>query len=89
MNEGDTLKLSVKTIIGTGDPFDVIMLIPLISDWAVPRECIYSLTGEACEGPLSRLYVLHEPLIGFGGGDDGFGVVGACEKHHALLNPAP
>ena len=81
------LKLSVTTVIGTGDPFDGIMLVPLISDWGVPRDCIFSVTGEPCAKPLRRLYVLSEPLIGFGGGDKGFLVVGACEDHHSAWQP--
>ena len=85
----DRLKLSVKTVIGTGDPLDGIMLVPLIVDWGVPRDCIASLTGEPCAHRIRRLYVLNEPLKGFGGGDNGFGVVGACEKHHAALSAAP
>jgi len=82
----ETLKLSVKTVIGTGDPFDQIMLLPLISDWGVPRECVGSLLGEPCDKPLVRLYVLDEPLHGFGGGDEGFGCVGACREHHEQLS---
>ena len=75
----ETVRLSVKEIIGTGDPFDMIALIPLISQWRVPRECVYgALTSSGCGNPLSRLYVLSEPV-------QGFSVVGICREHHALL----
>ena len=57
------------------------MLIPLISDWKVPKECIHSLTGDVCEKPLRRLYVLEEPV-------QGFKVVGVCEEHHQALQAA-
>ena len=79
------ISVTAKTVIGTGDPFDGLMLIPLIADWGVPRECITSITGDPCTERISRLYVLEEPLCGFGGGPDGFKVVGVCEKHHAAL----
>ena len=79
MENRDTLTLSVKNIIGTGDPSDVITLIPLISQWGVPRECAYgALTGEGCEKPLARLYVLNEPI-------QGHSVVGMCREHHETL----
>ena len=77
MPETEVLKLNVRRVIGTGDPLDSILLIPLIADWGVPRECIWSLTGERCEEQLARLYVLEEPV-------QGFSVVGACAKHHAV-----
>ncbi len=77
-----TVKLGVETVIGTGDPLDVIMLIPLIHDWNVPRECIMGVTGTPCEAPIRRIYVLREPLVGFGGGEQGFKHVGICEAHH-------
>ena len=75
----ESVRLYVKEIIGTGCPSDVITLIPLISQWRVPRDCAYgALTGEGCERPLARLYVLHEPV-------EGHSVVGVCREHHAIL----
>lgn len=74
----ETIHLRVGTVIGTGDPFDAIMLIPLIADWKVPRNCLGSLMGGECTKSLTRLYVLDEPL-------QGHKVVGVCEKHHAAL----
>ena len=56
--------LSVSSVIGTGDPSDRIMLIPLISQWKVPRNCLWNMTGEECDASLIRLYVLDEPLDG-------------------------
>lgn len=79
-----TLQLQVKRVIGTGDPMDALLLIPLISQWGVPKECIYNVKEE-CTAPLHRLYVLEEPLVGFGNTPTGFSVVGACEAHHQLL----
>jgi hypothetical protein len=81
-----TVKLIIKTIIGTGDPFDAIALIPLISDWGVPNQCINGINGEPCIKTLTRLYVLEQPLTGFGGGPEGFWVVGCCENHHKELS---
>ena len=78
----EKVHLDIKTVIGTDDPMDGIMLIPLIVDWHVPRECIWNITGENCDTRLRRLYVLNEPLHGFGGGPEGFAVVGVCEEHH-------
>ena len=57
----ETIHLEVNTVIGTGDPFDQIMLIPLISDWKVPKECIWNLK-EKCEKNLTRLYSLRKKL---------------------------
>ena len=72
---GETLKLFVKTIIGTGDPVDAMMLIPLIADWRVPRNCLMALQGVHCDAPIRRLYVLETPI-------EGYGVLGICEAHH-------
>ena len=81
----ETINLKVNTVIGTGDPFDQIMLIPLICDWGVPKECIWSLK-EKCENRISRLYALREKL------DIGDGVmvstVGICEEHHKIIYEA-
>ena len=78
----ETIHLEVNTVIGTGDPFDQIMLIPLISDWGVPKQCIWNLK-EKCENNISRLYALREKL------DVGDGVmvstVGICEEHHKIV----
>jgi len=67
--------IQVKTIIGTGDPLDAIVLLPLIADWRVPRNCLVALRGEKCDAPLRRLYVLVEPV-------KGHSVLGICEQHH-------
>lgn len=72
------IKLKVTTVIGTGDAFDPIMLIPLIHDWGVPEGCIYTIK-EKCNGIISRLYRLEEKV-------QGHGVVGICEKHHKEFN---
>ena len=76
------IHLGVNTVIGTGDPFDQRRLIPLINDWGVPKECIWSLK-EKCENRISRLYALREKI------DIGEGVmvstVGICEEHHKIL----
>ena len=78
-NEREKLTLHVKTVIGTGDALDAIMLIPLIADWGVPRECLWNMTGEVCKASLDRLYVLDEPF-------QGFRTVGVCEQHHKELS---
>lgn len=75
--ETETLNLKIRKVIGTGDPFDVIMLIPLRHDWGVPPDCIMNLT-EPCDEKIRRLYVLDEPV-------DGHSVVGICEKHHLVF----
>ena len=36
------LKLSVKQVIGRGDALDSLMLMPLIIDWRVPKNCIWN-----------------------------------------------
>ena len=75
----ETLKLKVKTVIGTGDPLDGIMLVPLLCDWNVPKNCAYgALTGEECDKPLRRIYVLEEPL-------QGHRSIAVCEDHHRVL----
>src|SRR3990172_3091477 len=71
----------VKTVIGTGDPFDSIGLIPLIADWRVPRNCLVALRGEKCEAAITRLYVLEAPI-------EGHGVLGICETHHTEFSLA-
>ncbi len=76
--ERKKVTLGVNKVIGTGDPIDEIMLIPLISDWKVPRECIWNMTGETCDKGLTRIYVLDEPF-------QGHDCVGACEEHHKAL----
>ncbi|KKM83610.1 hypothetical protein LCGC14_1307600 [marine sediment metagenome] len=75
----ETLKLNVKTVIGTGGPLDGIMLTPLLCDWKVPKNCAYgALTGKECEKSLRRIYVLEEPL-------QGHKAIGVCEEHHQVL----
>lgn len=74
------IKLGVDKIIGTGDPFDRISLIPLIADWGVPRNCIWNMQeGQKCDETLSRLYVLREKM-------QGHKIVGVCENHHQELS---
>lgn len=74
-----TEKLKVKEIIGTGDPFDMIALIPLLHDWKVPEGCIGGVRdGEECNATATRIYVLAEPF-------QGFNCVRACERHHQEL----
>ena len=75
--ETKTVSLKIKEVIGTGDPLDSIMLIPLITDWKMPRECVWTLKEE-CKNPIKRLYVLDEPI-------DGHKVVGCCEEHHKIF----
>lgn len=77
MNDAPTkLTIKVNSVIGTGDPFDVLMLIPLIHQWRVPQNCaIGALQGEDCKNPISRIYVLREPV-------EGHKCIGACESHH-------
>ena len=75
--ETEILKLSVEQVIGTGDPFDQITLILLISDWGVPNNCLWNLKEE-CEETLSRLYVLDKPV-------DNHKIIGICEKHHKIF----
>lgn len=78
----ETIGIKVKQVIGTGDPFDGTMLIPLITNWRVPRNCLAAVwTGQECERPLRRLYLLDEPI-------QGHGVVGVCEDHHQELQLA-
>ena len=78
----EQLNLNVNIVIGTGDPFDQIMLIPLRFDWGVPRECIWNLK-EKCDNNISRLYALREKI------DVGGGVmvstVAICEEHHKII----
>jgi hypothetical protein len=78
MNNIETIKVSVKQIIGTGDPLDAIMLIPLICDWHVPKNCLMALQGEKCDAPIRRLYVLESAV-------QGHSVLGICEAHHVAL----
>ena len=73
----ETIRLEVNTVIGTGDPFDRIMLIPLISQWKVPTNCVWNLK-EPCDNRISRLYSLREPV-------NGHGIVGICEEHHTVV----
>ena len=78
----ETLTLKVKTVIGTGDPLDSIMLVPLICDWNIPKNCAYgALTGQECNRTLRHIYVLEEPL-------QGHKSIGVCEDHHQLLRQA-
>ena len=74
-----SVKLGIETIIGTGDALDSIMLIPLISQWRVPTNCLVVFRGEKCDAPLSRLYVLREPV-------EGHKILGICEGHHKELS---
>jgi len=74
-----SVKLGIETVIGTGDALDSIMLIPLISQWRVPTNCLVVLRGDTCEEPLSRLYVLREPV-------KGHKILGVCESHHKELS---
>ncbi len=74
----DTTNLKINSVIGTGDPFDVIMVIPLIHDWGVPDHCVFCW-GEGKEKadskPISRLLCLAEEFAGNK-------VVGCCEEHY-------
>ena len=75
MSQRETVGLEVETTIGTGDPLDSIMLIPLLSQWHIPKCCLWNLTGEECKETQSRIYILRKPI-------KGFNRVGICEKHH-------
>jgi len=72
------MHLGIETVIGTGDPLDGIMLLPLLCAWGVPRGCLVALRGESCEEPVTRLYVLREPV-------EGYKHLCICEKHHQEL----
>ena len=76
--EHASVELDVETVIGTGDAVDGIMLIPLISQWGVPHNCLVALRGDKCEEPLSRLYVLRAPV-------GRHKILGICEDHHKEL----
>ena len=72
----ETLTIKVNSVIGTGDPMDRVMLLPLIAQWGAPSNCgIGALMGEDCEEPVTRLYTLQEPV-------QGFACLSACEAHH-------
>jgi len=73
----ETVYLEVDSIIGTGDPADKIMLLPLIYDWHVPNQCIFNIS-EPCEEMISRLYRLRNPV-------QDHTTVGVCEKHHQKI----
>lgn len=77
----EELVIEVERVIGTGDPLDGIMLIPLRHEWGVPAECLMNLSTP-CQAPLRRLYVLKTPL-------QGHSVVGVCEQHHQEFYTKP
>ena len=74
----ETIHLGVKKIIGDGSALQRIELIPLMAQWYVPHQCLYSLISIECSERVSRLYVLEESI-------QQHRVLGICEKHHQEL----
>lgn len=71
------ITLKINSVVGTGDPFDAIMLIPLIADWRVPNHCVFCYAdGRRKEqsATITRLLRLREPF-------DGHMTLGCCEAH--------
>lgn len=80
-----SIHLNVKEVIADSGPLRAIYTMALASDWHIPRECVWSLTGEKCDKPSTAIYVLNEPLRGFGGGEGGFRMVCVCREHDKVL----
>lgn len=56
--------VEVLHIVGTGDPFDVVFMMPLVSQWRAVRAC--GLEGPEplpidCDAPIARILTLSEP----------------------------
>jgi hypothetical protein len=54
----DRLNIVPKSVVGTGDPMDVLMVIPLLSSWGASRACGLAPDGDACEAPLQRIVIV-------------------------------
>lgn len=54
------LSITPKSIVGTGDPIDGLMLIPLASQWGAQRAChLVQDEHEAdCEAMIQRLVIV-------------------------------
>lgn len=77
--------ITPRRIIGTGDPIDMITMIPLISAHGIPRACRVA-TGEdteTCEAPIQRAVIVDhtDPPGVFNPGDP----LGFCEPHFQAL----
>jgi len=68
--------IRVKSVIGTGDPFDILFVIPLIHSHGYPPNCCFGelMDGANCERKVQRLLVLEEPF-------QGHELLSACEAH--------
>jgi hypothetical protein len=74
-----TTTATVLNVIGTGDPMDMIFMIPLVHEWRASRACATE-QQEPCEKPIQRIVILAEPGI-----IDDHGIAHAtlayCESH--------
>lgn len=55
---------TVKRVVGTGHPVDVILLIPIVANWQAARAC--GLEQDVplpigCDAPIGRILILEEP----------------------------
>jgi hypothetical protein len=76
-----TQEVAVSHVVGTGDPLDMLLLIPLIVQWGVPRACETELDEGTCEVPIRRIVILAEPGFTDGAGSV-FRELGYCETHY-------
>lgn len=75
--------IRVQRVIGTGDPLDMIFLVPLVHQWGASRAC--ATEGDStCEAPLRRIVILAPP-----GFTDDAGrttdTLAYCEPHFGML----
>lgn len=73
-----TLQLQARSIVGTGDPIDGIMLIPLRSQWGAARACglVQDEEEPECEAMIQRIVILEASELGPGGTS-----IALCEAH--------
>lgn len=76
--------ITPRSIIGTGDPVDIITMIPLLHSHGIQRACVMAdETAEHCAEPIQRAVVVDhtDPPGVFQPGDS----LGFCEPHFQVL----
>lgn len=77
--------ITARSVIGTGDPFDIITMIPLIRSHGIGRACAVAQDeGEPeCEDPIQRAVIVDrtDPPGVFEPGTP----LGFCERHFQAI----
>lgn len=81
-----------RSIVGTGDPMDIIMMIPLVHSWHPARGCVVVQDeGEPeCQEPVTRIVIVdHTDPPDVFTGDGWKNGLAFCEPHFRAVRGTP